>query len=230
MLFTSAAAGGKGSGAVSGQLEAVAEYTGSDWKLTLLDGSRSFTATAQLSGAVAPGAQVAVSYSGAGSGGQEYVSAAILDSGGNWLYYGAIAQNSASGTASVTVPEDLAAGSYTLAGGSPSSAGGDGLTDLASGFSDFELTVVHVHHARKVEAVAPTTTAEGNREYWYCDGCGGCFADEACTFPSPGRRSSAQAPYGGDGGQSSGGQAAARQPPPPPPRRRSPPRPPARPR
>ena len=89
---------------------------------TLLDGSRSFTATAQLSGAVAPGAQVAVSYSGAGAGGQEYVSAAILDSGGNWLYYGAIAQNSASGTASVTVPEDLAAGT-TPCGCSPSSAG-----------------------------------------------------------------------------------------------------------
>lgn len=206
VLFTSAAAGGKGSGAVSGQLEAVAEYTGSDWKLTLLDGSRSFTATAQLSGAVAPGAQVAVSYSGAGAGGQEYVSAAILDSSGNWLYYGAIAQNSASGTASVTVPEDLAAGSYTLRVFSEQRRG-DGLTDLASGFSDFELTVVHVHHARKVEAVAPTTTAEGNREYWYCDGCGGCFADEACTVPLTREEIILpKLPSGGDGGQSSGGQ------------------------
>lgn len=182
VLFTSAAAGGKGSGAVSGQLEAVAEYTGADWKLTLLDSSRSFTAMAQLSGAVAPGAQVAVDYSGAGTGEQEYVSAAILDPSGNWLYYGAVAQNSAFGTASVTIPKTLPAGSYTLRVFSEQRRG-DGLTDLASAFSDFELTVLHVHHARKVEASAPTTTAEGNREYWYCDGCGGYFADEACTVP-----------------------------------------------
>lgn len=32
-----------------------------------------------------------------------------------------------------------------------------------------------------MEAKAPTATEEGNIEYWYCEACGKCFADEALT-------------------------------------------------
>lgn len=35
-------------------------------------------------------------------------------------------------------------------------------------------------------AVAATTDAEGNKEYWYCGGCGKYFADAAATRKSPG--------------------------------------------
>ena len=41
---------------------------------------------------------------------------------------------------------------------------------------DATHTVVHV------EAVAPTCTALGNIEYWYCDVCGQAWLDEACTL------------------------------------------------
>ena len=33
-----------------------------------------------------------------------------------------------------------------------------------------------------VEAVAPTCTAMGNIEYWYCEACGQAWLDEACTL------------------------------------------------
>ena len=46
---------------------------------------------------------------------------------------------------------------------------------------DEEMTTVHVHHANKVEAKEPTAEAAGNIEYWYCEGCGKYFSDEALT-------------------------------------------------
>ena len=36
--------------------------------------------------------------------------------------------------------------------------------------------------ATHVEAVAPTCTAEGNIEYWYCEACGQAWLDEDCTL------------------------------------------------
>ena len=39
----------------------------------------------------------------------------------------------------------------------------------------------HVHNAVKVPAKAATAEAEGNIEYWYCEGCDKCFSDEALT-------------------------------------------------
>ena len=60
------------------------------------------------------GENLTVTYSGAGTGKNEYVSAMIADNSGNILYYGRIAQNSANGTASVEIPSDLTTGTYTL--------------------------------------------------------------------------------------------------------------------
>ena len=88
--------------------------TGSaEWKLTLKDTSRSFSASAS-STLVRVGENLTVTYSGAGTGKNEYVSAMLADNSGNILYYGRIAQNSANGTASVEIPSDLTAGTYTL--------------------------------------------------------------------------------------------------------------------
>ena len=36
--------------------------------------------------------------------------------------------------------------------------------------------------ATHVEAKAPTTTENGNIEYWYCEECGQAWLDEACTL------------------------------------------------
>lgn len=43
---------------------------------------------------------------------------------------------------------------------------------------DGEEIVTHTHKLQKVEAKAPTCTEEGNRAYWYCEGCGKYFGDE----------------------------------------------------
>ena len=114
--------------------------TGStEWKLTLRDTSRSFNASASNT-LVRVGENLTVTYSGAGTGEKEYVSAMIADNSGNILYYGRIAQNSANGTASVAIPSDLTTGTYTLKVFSEQ-YNGDYKTDYASEFQDITLTV-----------------------------------------------------------------------------------------
>ena len=138
ILFTSAADGGKTDAAVNGNLTEVG--TGSaEWKLTLKDTSRSFSASAS-STLVRVGENLTVTYSGAGTGKNEYVSAMLADNSGNILYYGRIAQNSANGTASVAIPSDLTTGTYTLKVFSEQ-YNGDYKTDYASEFQDITLTV-----------------------------------------------------------------------------------------
>lgn len=138
VLFTSAAEGGKSDVLVDSNLTEVG--TGStEWKLTLKDTSRSFNASASNT-LVRVGENLTVTYSGAGTGEKEYVSAMLADNSGNILYYGRIAQNSADGTASVAIPSDLTAGTYTLKVFSEQ-YNGDYKTDYASEFQDITLTV-----------------------------------------------------------------------------------------
>lgn len=138
VLFTSAAEGGKSDVLVDSNLTEVG--TGStEWKLTLRDTSRSFNASASNT-LVRVGENLTVTYSGAGTGKNEYVSAMLVDSSGNILYYGRIAQNSANGTTSVAIPSDLTAGTYTLKVFSEQ-YNGDYKTDYASEFQDITLTV-----------------------------------------------------------------------------------------
>lgn len=138
VLFTSAADGGKTDAAVNGNLTEVG--TGSaEWKLTLKDTDRSFNASAS-STLVRAGENLTITYSGASTGKNEYVSAMLVDSSGNILYYGRIAQNSANGTTSVAIPSDLTAGTYTLKVFSEQ-YNGDYKTDYASEFQDITLTV-----------------------------------------------------------------------------------------
>lgn len=138
VLFTSAAEGGKSDVLVDSNLTEVG--TGStEWKLTLKDTSRSFNASASNT-LVRVGENLTVTYSGAGTGEKEYVSAMLADNSGNILYYGRIAQNSADGTASVAIPSDLTAGTYTLKVFSEQ-YNEDYKTDYASEFQDITLTV-----------------------------------------------------------------------------------------
>ena len=142
VLFTSAAEGGKADTAVDENLTAVTDYTGSEWKLTLKDSSRSFSANVngQTSASALAGGSVQITYSGAQTGENEYVSVLLCDGNGNVLYYGNIAQSSASGTASVAVPDGLAAGDYTLKVFSEQ-CNGDKKTDYASDFVNIDLTI-----------------------------------------------------------------------------------------
>lgn len=127
VLFTSAAAGGKSAGANG--LAAVADYSESDWKLTLLDSSRAFA----VSNAMLGGNTVTFSYSGAQTGVNEYLSAVIRDQNGTIAYYGRILQpTSASGTASLTLPSGVTLSDTTKLYVFNEQYNGDKLTDYAS--------------------------------------------------------------------------------------------------
>ncbi len=135
VLFASATVGGK----PDGGLTPIPEYSGNEWKLTLLDSSRSFAVTEKTADA-APYDTVTLHYDGATTGISEYISAIIADSSGA-RYYGRVAQPTAeSGTVEIKIPSDLAPGSYTLKVFSEQYNGGYN-TDYASKFTDIALTV-----------------------------------------------------------------------------------------
>lgn len=135
VLFASAAVSGK----PDGGLTPIPEYSGNEWKLTLLDSSRNFAVTEKTADA-APDDTVTLHYTGATAGTNEYISAIIADSSGA-RYYGRVAQPTAeSGTVEIKIPSDLAPGRYTLKVFSEQ-CNGDYNTDYASKFTDIALTV-----------------------------------------------------------------------------------------
>ena len=135
VLFASAAVGGK----PDGGLTPSPEYSGSEWKLTLLDSSRSFAVTEKTVSA-APDDTVTLNYKGATTGKNEYISVIIADNNGA-QYYGRVAQPTAeSRTVEIKIPSDIAPGDYTMKVFSEQ-YNGDCKTDLASAFADVTLTV-----------------------------------------------------------------------------------------
>ena len=135
VLFASAAVGGK----PDGGLTPISEYTGSEWKLTLLDNSRNFAVTEKAVSA-APDGTLTLHYSGATTGANEYISVILADNSGA-KYYGRVAQPTAeSGTVEIKIPSDIAPGSYTLKVFSEQ-YNGDRKTDYASNFTNISLTV-----------------------------------------------------------------------------------------
>ena len=135
VLFASVAVGGK----PDGGLTPIPEYSGNEWKLTLLDSSRSFAVTEKTADA-APDDTVTLNYSGATTGANEYISVIIADNNGA-QYYGRVAQPTAeSGTVEIKIPSDIAPGDYTLKVFNEQ-YNGDYKTDYASNFTDIALTV-----------------------------------------------------------------------------------------
>ena len=168
VLFTSAAAGGKaGNG-----LNAVADYDGNEWKLTLLDNSRNFSVTeTTVSGD--RGTTVTLHYSGATNGTNEYISVLLTDEQGNALYYGRVAEpNSAEGEVSLTIPDALAAGTYTLNVFSEQ-YNGDYQTDYASAFEAVTLTVSAT--PEQINGVYQIKTA--NNLFWFAALVNGTLTD-----------------------------------------------------
>ena len=135
VLFTSAAVSGK----PDGGLTAVSEYSGNEWKLTLLDSSRNFAVT-ESTASGDPGDTITLHYTGATAGTNEYISVILADSSGA-RYYGRVAQPTAeSGTVEIKIPSDIAPGDYTLKVFNEQ-YNGDYNTDYASKFTDIALTV-----------------------------------------------------------------------------------------
>lgn len=145
VLFASAAVGGKGKAGMDGELTAIDAAAGSnEWKLTLLDSNRHFD-VAEKTAIAKPGGTVTLSYTGASSGTNEYISAIIADGSGA-QYYGRIMRaTDEAGTVAINIPEALADGEYTLQVFSEQYNGGENddtkRTDYASAFASVALTV-----------------------------------------------------------------------------------------
>ena len=101
VLFTSRAEGGKSSGGgAAGEISEIGEYTGSEWKLTLLDADRDgFTASCDS----ASGDVWTIKYGGAKTGENEYISAVIVNGEGAITYYGRLCKAQAGSDKTVTV-------------------------------------------------------------------------------------------------------------------------------
>ena len=161
VLFTSAAEGGKSAEGMDNGLTAIADYTGNDWKLTLKDydddpatnlGHDGFVAATTAVDTTTAGGDVSITYTGAAVGKNEYVSAMLVDSSDNVLYYGRLKNvakgTDSEGTVTVAIPSGLVAGTYTLKVFSEQ-CNGDYKTDYASAFQ----TVVKI---------TPTLTLSAN--------------------------------------------------------------------
>ncbi len=172
VLFTSAAAGGKSASGMDSGLTAVGDYDGNEWKLTLLDDSRNFSVTeTTVSGD--RGTTVTLHYSGATNGTNEYISVLLTDEQGNALYYGRVAEpNSAEGEVSLTIPDALAAGTYTLNVFSEQ-YNGDYQTDYASAFEAVTLTVSAT--PEQINGVYQIKTA--NNLFWFAALVNGTLTD-----------------------------------------------------
>ena len=145
VLFASAAEGGKSSAAEGGALQKIEPGDCSDWKLTILDDARSFTAAADSDAVLTQTVgytewSVPISFEYSYTGESDFVSA-LLCKDGAALYYGQLLTPTAStGTASVPIPAGLEAGSYKLYVFNEMLSG-DKLSDFSSAFSEITLTV-----------------------------------------------------------------------------------------
>ena len=138
ILFVSAAVGGK----PAGGLAEIPKYARNDWKLTLLDSSRSgFSVSTTAVSTTNYGGDIQIEYSGAQTGDNEYISVLLKDLAGNPTYYGrSAALTEASGTVTIPVAAGLTAGEYTLYVYNEQ-YNGDKMTDLASDLKSIPLTV-----------------------------------------------------------------------------------------
>ncbi|MGN0337767.1 MAG: InlB B-repeat-containing protein [Lachnospiraceae bacterium] len=146
--------------ASTGTLMEVGAYNNNrDWKLTLKDGRRSsFTASRTgETGGVNAGETVSITYSGAQTGVDEYVSVMLADTNNKILYYGRIASNSESSTGTVTIPSTLATGTYILKIYSEQ-CNDSYMTDYASDFININIEVT--------AAVGPQTLGTPENLAW----------------------------------------------------------------
>ena len=160
VVSTSPAVGGKAD-AVDGTLSTIGTEKPDAWKVTVFDPSRPMVTAAPANGGfgftvTANGGKVALNYSGALLGANEYVSVLLMDANDNFTHYGRIANNTASGTAEIEIPA-LPAGNYSLAIFNEQ-CNGDYTTDYTGVLHCFPLTVI----LNPQDAPEATFTANGD--------------------------------------------------------------------
>ncbi len=139
VLFSSAAQSGKLSGTVgAAALKAVSAGTPSEWKLTVRDSSRTFTA--ERTGYNATSKVMTIGYTGAATGANEYISAVVMDLSGAVKYYGNIAQpQSASGSVKLDL-SGVSLGADDKLYVFSEATNGDNKTDYASALQELSLS------------------------------------------------------------------------------------------
>ena len=150
VLFASSPTG-KDTTGMGFQLIQTADYDGTQWKLTLKDSERS-DFTASLTDNV-------ITYSGAKTGNHEFLSAIVVDSSDNILYYGRIkslTENSdAAGTADIHIPVDMSDKTLYVFN---EQYNGTGATDYASNLVKLESATQNANPS----SVSVTVTPDGN--------------------------------------------------------------------
>lgn len=192
ILFISAAGGGKNAishesyqlGGVGNmangltgipEMTGITESTGIDWRLTLKrNDNSSFSVTVNNNGELTREEgysdwTVKVTCSGAATGEKEYISAILVDSNDEALYYGRIGKSSdGSNPVDVKIPTGLAVGTYTLKvfneqyneKTGEDNTGSTETYDYAGGFEkDIKLTVTE-----KTTPTTPTITTAGTAQ------------------------------------------------------------------
>ncbi len=129
--YLSAAVGGKVTGPEGADaLTAVSATIPTEWKLTLLDSSgHPFSALATSISSNS----VSIAYSGAKTGPNEYISAAIVGTSNNVLFYGRIKNaNAANGSAKINIPSGITLGINATLYAFNEQCNGDYKTDYSS--------------------------------------------------------------------------------------------------
>ena len=113
VFFLSPAVGGKPAGTLSTMTKIVSTGA-SQWKITFADSTRSFASPAD-SLATEPGDKIRIPYTGAKTGGREYISVLLCSSTGTTaLYYASIPATRESGFVAFSVPAGFPEGDYVL--------------------------------------------------------------------------------------------------------------------
>ena len=163
VLFTSDASGAnaKSSATIGSGLVGAIATTGANLKMTVLDSGLSLTVTDTSALSKAQGETVALAYTGATTGSDKYISCVLAQSGAVEYYGKLAAASSAAGSVNITLPGDIATGSYTLRMFVEQTCEDEG-TDFASTPEDITLTVTAAT-TPTISSITPTsgTTAGG---------------------------------------------------------------------
>lgn len=144
IIFTSAATGSTMKSSVGvGQMAATTSNPENPLKLTMLDSSIPAPTTSTASLAATSGGTISVPYASTFTGAaNRYVTAYVINGSGETVAYGKLAQDSASGTVDINLPEELTNGTYSLQLRNEETGTSELFTDFVSPAATISLHVI----------------------------------------------------------------------------------------